>query len=82
MLVKTDSGGGAAAVKKSTCFSNNFFSLSDAASIVDITIGAPHKWVTLCSARDSQIGSAITRLKQTCVPIIADIVQGKHQPLQ
>ena len=82
MLVRTDSGGGAAAVKNSTVFSSNFFSLSLADRMVDMTMGAPHKWVTLFLLRDSQIGAARTCLKQTCVPIMADMVHGKHQPLQ
>ena len=47
MLVRTDSGGGAAAVKNSTVFSRIFFSLSLADRMVDMTIGAPHKCVTL-----------------------------------
>ena len=46
MAASTDSGGGAAAVKKSTLWTNSRCSASGAFSSVDITIGAPHRCVT------------------------------------
>jgi hypothetical protein len=42
----TASGGGAAAVTNSTLWDSGFFSVSCALSSVDITIGAPQRWVT------------------------------------
>ena len=47
-----------------------------------MTIGAPHRCVTLCSAMAAYIASARTQRRHTCVPVTADSVQGKHQPLQ
>ena len=47
-----------------------------------MTIGAPHRCVTLCSANASYMGPARTHLRHTCVPATSDSVQGKHQPLQ
>ena len=47
-----------------------------------MTIGAPHMWVTLCSAMRSKIGLARTWRRQTCTPAFTLIDQGKHQPLQ
>jgi hypothetical protein len=43
----TASGGGAAAVTNSTMWGSGFFSVSLALSSVDITMGAPQRWVTL-----------------------------------
>src|SRR4029079_13770213 len=59
-----------------------FFSSAGALSRVDITIGAPHRCVTLCSAMASYIALARTWRRQTWVPATAAIVHGKHQPLQ
>ena len=53
-----------------------------ALSSVDITIGAPHRCVTLWLAMASKIGAARTARRHTCVPATTDSVQGKHQPLQ
>jgi hypothetical protein len=47
-----------------------------------ITIGAPHRCVTLWSAIASKIALASTRRRQTWVPATAVMVHGKHQPLQ
>jgi hypothetical protein len=50
MAASTASGGGAAAVMNSTLCGSGFFSAACAPSNVDITIGAPHRWVTLWDA--------------------------------
>ena len=55
---------------------------SGALSSMFITIGAPHRCVTPCSAIAAKIAAASTRRRQTCVPASAVTVQGKHQPLQ
>jgi hypothetical protein len=47
-----------------------------------MTIGAPQRWVTPCSAIAAMIAPASTRRRQTWVPASAVTVQGKHQPLQ
>ena len=47
MAASTASGGGAAAVKNSTTCGSGFFSFAGALSNVAITIGAPHRCVTL-----------------------------------
>ena len=47
-----------------------------------MTMGAPHRWVTLCSAMASKMGFARTQRRHTWVPATAERVQGKHQPLQ
>ena len=47
MAASTASGGGAAAVKNSTTCGKGFFSFAGALSSVAITIGAPHRCVTL-----------------------------------
>ena len=39
------------------------------------TIGAPHKWVTRCSAIAAKIGAGSTRRRQTCVPATAVTAQ-------
>ena len=49
---------------------------------VDMTIGAPHRWVTPWSAMASYIAFARTQRRQTWVPACSASVQGKHQPLQ
>ena len=53
-----------------------------ALSSVAITIGAPHRCVTLCLAIASYIAFARTSRRQTCVPATTEIDHGKHQPLQ
>ena len=78
----TASGGGAAAVANCTTCGSGFFSCVAALSSVDITIGAPHRCVTLWVAIASKIGAARTARRQTWVPATIDSVQGKHQPLQ
>src|SRR5205085_7761126 len=82
MAASTASGGGAAAVKNSTTCGSGFFSTAGALSSVAITIGAPHRWVTLWSAMASYIAGARTQRRQTCVPATTDSDHGKHQPLQ
>ena len=82
IAASTASGGGAAAVKNSTACGSGFFSCAGALSSVAITIGAPHRCVTLCSAIASYIAAARTWRRQTCVPATTEIVHGKHQPLQ
>ena len=82
IAASTASGGGAAAVANCTTCGSGFFSSAGALSRVDITIGAPHRCVTLCSAMASYIALARTARRQTWVPATAEIVQGKHQPLQ
>src|SRR5258705_5997961 len=82
MAASTASGGGAAAVTNSTAWGSGFFSLACALSSVDITIGAPHRCVTLWVAIASKIGAARTWRRHTCVPPTKDSVQGKHHPLQ
>src|SRR5215813_12862345 len=82
MAARTASGGGAAAVKNSTMCGNGFFSFAGALSSVAITIGAPHRCVTLCAAIASYIAGARTARRHTCVPATTEIDHGKHQPLQ
>src|SRR5919205_1511083 len=82
MAASTASGGGAAAVKNSTTCGSGFFSFSGALSSVAITIGAPHRCVTLWFAIASYIAGARTARRQTCVPATTEIDHGKHQPLQ
>ena len=82
MAASTASGGGAAAVKNSTTCGSGFFSLAGALSSVAITIGAPHRCVTLWSAMASYIAAARTARRQTWVPATTEIDHGKHQPLQ
>ena len=82
IAASTASGGGAAAVTNSTMCGSGFFSCAAALSSVDITIGAPHKCVTLWVAMASKIGAARTARRHTCVPATTDRVHGKHQPLQ
>ena len=82
MAASTASGGGAAAVANCTTCGNGFFSCAGALSSVDITIGAPHRCVTLCVTMASYIAGARTARKQTWVPATTDSVQVKHQPLQ
>ena len=82
IAASTASGGGAAAVKNSTRCGSGFFSAAGALSRVAITIGAPHRCVTLWVAIASYIASARTQRRQTCVPATTDIDHGKHQPLQ
>ena len=82
IAASTASGGGAAAVAKLTTCGSGFFSASGALSSVAITIGAPHRCVTLWVAIASYIAAARTARRQTCVPATIDIVHGKHQPLQ
>ncbi len=78
----TASGGGAAAVTNSIVWGSGFFSASGALSKVDITIGAPHRWVTWWRAMASKIGAARTWRRHTWVPATTETVHGKHQPLQ
>ena len=47
-----------------------------------MTIGAPHKWLTLCSAIAVKMGAASVRRRQTCVPACSVTVQVNVQPLQ
>ena len=82
MPASTASGGGAAAVKNSTVCGSGFFSASGALSSVAITIGAPHRCVTLCVAIASYIAGARTARRHTWVPASTEIDHGKHQPLQ
>src|SRR4029077_11690053 len=82
MAARTASGGGAAAVKNSTTCGSGFFSFSGALSSVAITIGAPHRCVTLWLAIASYIAPARTARNHTCVPPTTEMVHGKHQPLQ
>src|SRR6478609_1676803 len=82
IAASTASGGGAAAVKNSTTCGNGFFSASGAFRSVDITIGAPHRCVTLWFAIASYIAAARTARRHTCVPATIEIDHGKHQPLQ
>ena len=58
------------------------FSSSGVDQDVAMTIGAPQRCVTLCSASASQIGFGRTQRRQTCVPATTEIDHGKHQPLQ
>ena len=82
MAASTASGGGAAAVTNSTLWGSGRFSSARALSSVDMTMGAPHRCVTLCSAMASKMAFARTQRRHTCVPATAESVQGKHQPLQ
>ncbi len=82
MAASTLSGGGAAAAMKRTFCGKVLRSASVALTRVDITIGAPHRCVTPCSASASKIAPARTQRKQTWVPATADSDQGMHQPLQ
>ena len=82
MAARTASGGGAAAVKKSTFCVSGFFSSAGALRIVDMTMGAPQRWVTLCSESASQINFERTQRSVTWVPPTTDSDHGKHQPLQ
>src|SRR6266508_5578789 len=82
MAASTASGGGAAAVKNSTTCGSGFFSAGGALSRVAITIGAPHRCVTLWSAIASYIAGARTWRRHTWVPATTEIDHGKHQPLQ
>ena len=82
MAASTASGGGAAAVKNSTVRPSSRLSAGAVDRIVDITIGAPQRWVTPWSASASQIAFCRTQRRQTWVPETTDIDQGKHQPLQ
>ncbi len=82
IAASTASGGGAAAVKNCTTCGSGFFSLAGALSNVAITIGAPHRCVTLWLAIASYIAGARTARRQTCVPATTEIDHGKHQPLQ
>ncbi len=47
-----------------------------------MTIGAPQRWVTPCSAMASYIAFARTCRRHTCTPALTLIDHGKHQPLQ
>src|SRR5207247_2295271 len=82
IAARTASGGGAAAVKNSTTWGSGFFSALGTLSSVAITIGAPHRCVTLCSAMASYIAGARTQRRQTWVPAPTETDHGKHQPLQ
>ena len=82
MPASTAPGGGAAAVLKVTVWGKSRFSSSAAFSSTDMTIGAPHRWVTPWSAMASYIAFARTQRRQTWVPATTPRVQGKHQPLQ
>jgi hypothetical protein len=82
MPASTASGGGAAAVKNATRRPSSRRSASEALISICITIGAPQRCVTPCSAISRYIASARTCRRQTCVPATIDSVQGKHQPLQ
>ena len=82
IAASTASGGGAAAVTNCTVCGSGRFSSGLALSRVDMTIGAPHRCVTLCSAMASYMAFGRTHLRHTCVPATTDSVQGKHQPLQ
>src|SRR5262245_66332044 len=82
MAASTASGGGAAAVKNSTTCGSGFFSFAGALSSVAITMGAPHKCVTLCVAMASYIAGARTARRHTCAPATTDLAPGKDQPLQ
>ena len=75
------SGGAAAAMKRTFC-GKPLRSASLALTRVDITMGAPHRWVTPCVAKASKIAPARTQRRQTWVPATADSDQGMHQPLQ
>jgi hypothetical protein len=82
MAASTASGGGAAAVKNRTVWDRGRFSAAGALSSVDMTIGAPHRWVTPWSAMASYMGLARTARRHTWVPATIESDQGKHQPLQ
>src|SRR5207248_6494973 len=82
IAASTASGGGAAAVKNSTTCGSGFFSALGALSKVAITIGAPHRCVTLWLAMASYIAGARTQRRHTWVPATTEIDHGKHQPLQ
>ena len=82
MPASTASGGGAAAVKNATLPGNTRRSSSGALSSSDITMGAPHRCVTPCSASAAYMAFARTWRRQTWVPATTESDQGKHQPLQ
>src|SRR6516165_7309690 len=82
MAASTPPGGGAAPVANCTTCGRGVFSCPGALSSVDITIGAPHRCVTLCATMASYIAGARTARKQIWVPATTDRVQVKHQPLQ
>ena len=46
------------------------------------TVGAALRWVTPCSRICCQIGSPRTSRRHTCVPPMAVMAHGVHQPLQ
>ena len=58
------------------------FSSAVALSSVDITTGAPHRWVTLCSAMASNIAFGPHPAEAHMGAATPAMVQGKHQPLQ
>ena len=82
MAASTASGGGAAAVKNSTTCGSGFFSFAGALSSVAITIGAPHRCVTLCAAIASYIAGRAHRAQAHMRAGGDRNDHGKHQPLQ
>ena len=58
------------------------FSSAGALIIMPYTMGAPHMWLTLCSLIRPKIRAGSILRRQTLVPALAAMVQGKHQPLQ
>ena len=57
-------------------FLKESFSFSSAFSRIDITIGAPHKWLTLCSAMRRYISFARTQRRQIWVEPVSASVHG------
>ena len=57
-------------------------SVAGALRMVDMTIGAPQRWVIWWSASASQIALGLTQRSVTWVPAATEIDHGKHQPLQ
>jgi hypothetical protein len=82
ILRSTAAGGAAPPVIACTRCSNGRRTLSGALAIMFITIGAPHRCVTSCSAIASKIAAASTLRRQTWVPACKVTPQVNVQPLQ
>ena len=82
ILCSTAAGGAAPPVIACTRCSNGRRAASGALAIMFMTIGAPHRCVTLCSAIAAKTAAASIRRRQTWVPACSVTAQVKVQPLQ
>ena len=82
MPLITLAGGGEPPVWMSTTCSNVRRCSAGAPVNMLSTVGAPHMWVTPCSTIIGKISAGSTLRRQTWVPLMAVIDQGKPQPLQ